>query len=319
MTVITRPTESEATTALRGELQGRIGRYRDKSFDFDAFPSNRGYPLLERGQMRFVGAGGSPKVGDPGTFPPVHFTVSLIHQQPGRFAAAHTHEVEEAFLVFDNVLTVGWEVDGEVVEVRLGPKDLILNAPNVAHGFRNDDVLPVLLSVMVQHGKPLPPVYRAHPKDVDPELAFSFGVTTDKVSRLDPTSDHPLHKLMARHVVRYNDAPRVTEAGFTRAIYVGRGSIHSEHNRKELVTLPPGAGIAAYTRDVEDAYFVMDGTLTVGRVKDGVTVEERIGAHDLALNAAGTARYFRNEGAEAVSFMMVIGGTEPDAFTYQAA
>src|ERR1700757_442707 len=112
MNVITRK-ESSAAAELQAGLEARIGRYREKRFDFDAFPANRGYPLLARGQMRFVGAGGSPKVGDSTTLPPTSFTVSLIHQQPGCFAAAHMHEIEEAFFVFQGVLTVGGEKEGD--------------------------------------------------------------------------------------------------------------------------------------------------------------------------------------------------------------
>ena len=55
---------SDFDAGLRARLQAHIGRHVDKTFDWDAFPSNRGFPELERAQMRYVGAGGSPKVGD---------------------------------------------------------------------------------------------------------------------------------------------------------------------------------------------------------------------------------------------------------------
>jgi mannose-6-phosphate isomerase-like protein (cupin superfamily) len=319
MTVITR-TESDAASALRLDLGRHVGRYREKRFDWDAFPSNRGYKLLERGQMRFVGAGGSPKVGDTTTLPPVHFTVSLIQQPVGHYAAAHSHEIEEAFLVFGGVLTVGWERDGEVVEVRLGRKDLLMNALGVPHGFRNDDVEPLLMSVMVGNGAPLPPIYRAHPKDVAPEVALALGATDGRVLAYDPRSDHPLMRLMTRHLVRYTDLrPVWDEAGFARMVYVGPGAIEPAQNRKELISLPPGRGVRAYARDTEDAYFVTDGVLTVGWEENGVVVEERIGPRDLAFNPAGRAHYFRNDGVELAQFMMVIGGAQPDPFVHVAA
>ena len=317
MNVITRP-QGSADAGLEAALLGRIGRYRDKTFDFDAFPANRGYPLLARGQMRFVGAGGSPKVGDSTTFPPTSFTVSLIHQQPGCFAAAHKHEIEEAFFVFGGVLTVGWERDGECVEVRLGRKDMIMNALDLAHGFRNDDVEPILMSVMVGVGKPLPPVYTAHPKDVDPALALKFGATS--TLRFDPTSDHPLMRKMAKSVVRYADLDwHADAAGFRRATYVGEGGVHSVQNRKELVALPPGAGVKAYARDVEDAYFVTDGLLTVGWEEDGKVAETRIGPRELLLTPAGRPHWFRNDGLAPVEFMMVIGTAKADDFAFRAA
>jgi quercetin dioxygenase-like cupin family protein len=304
---------------VRVELENSIARYREKTFDMDAFPSNRGYPLLERGQMRFIGSGGSPKVGDTGSFPPDHFTISLIHQEPGRYAAAHSHEVKESFLVFDGVLTVGWEQNGEVIEVRLAPKDMIMNIAHVAHGFRNDDKQDVLMSVMVQRGKPFPPVYKAHPRDVDNETALRLGALPSRVLRLDTTSDHPLMRQMTQNLIRYSEAKRIKDdAGFSRHIYVGPGGIPSEETRAELITLAPNHGVRAYARDVEDAYFVMEGELTVGRENDGEIAETRIQRRDVALNQPGTYHYFRNESPKIVQFMLVIGSPEPDNFRHVA-
>ena len=103
--------------------------------------------------MRYVGAGGSPKVGDTSTLKADNFTVSLIYKEPGRYAACHSHEIEESFLIIDGALIVGWEKDGEVVEVNLGPKDMILNAREIGHGFRVDGVEPVMMSISVDVGK----------------------------------------------------------------------------------------------------------------------------------------------------------------------
>src|SRR5918912_3487578 len=62
------------------EMRAHIGRHTDKSFDWDAFPGSRGFPELARAQMRYIGAGGSPKLDDPNTLRPGDFTLSLIHQ-----------------------------------------------------------------------------------------------------------------------------------------------------------------------------------------------------------------------------------------------
>ncbi len=56
MNVMTRP-----AGPLASALRRNVVRHVDKSFDWDAFPSNRGYPELARAQMRYIGAGGSPK------------------------------------------------------------------------------------------------------------------------------------------------------------------------------------------------------------------------------------------------------------------
>ncbi|MEQ9571770.1 MAG: cupin, partial [Nitratireductor sp.] len=74
------------TTGLAAELAAHTGRFTDKTFDWNAFPSNAGFDELARAQMRYIGAGGSPKVGDTSTLKPDHFTLSLIYKQPGRYA-----------------------------------------------------------------------------------------------------------------------------------------------------------------------------------------------------------------------------------------
>src|SRR5271166_3463035 len=107
---------------LKSQMRALVGRHTDKSFDWDAFPGSRGFSELERAQMRYIGAGGSPKVDDPSTLEPSQFTLSLVHQPVGKYAACHSHEVVEHFLV---------------LEGRLGPKDMVLNQLGRPHGFRN--------------------------------------------------------------------------------------------------------------------------------------------------------------------------------------
>ncbi|MGH8639924.1 MAG: cupin domain-containing protein, partial [Burkholderiales bacterium] len=164
---------------MEGDLATRmkacIGRHADKVHDWDAFPASRGFPELARSQIRYIGAGGSPKIDDPSTLRPDHFTLSMVHQPVGQYGASHAHEVEEAFLVIEGVLTVGWEWDGEVILARLGPKDMVLQASNIAHGFRNDGVEPVLVSIMLGKARPNPPQYVCHPKTHSPEIARAFG------------------------------------------------------------------------------------------------------------------------------------------------
>lgn len=65
---------------LADKLAAHTGRFTDKTFDWEAFPSNVGFPELSRAQMRYIGAGGSPKVGDTSTLKPDHFTLSLIYK-----------------------------------------------------------------------------------------------------------------------------------------------------------------------------------------------------------------------------------------------
>ena len=305
---------------LAAELRAHTGRFTDKVFDWNAFPSNSGYPDLARAQMRYIGAGGSPKVGDTSTMKPDHFTVSLIYKEPGKYAACHSHEIEESFLIISGALVVGWEKDGEVVEVNLGPKDMILNAREIGHGFRVDGVEPVLMSISVDVGKPLPPVYHYHPKDHAPELARSFGAAPGKTLKFDPASDPPLQRLMAQDVVRHSEQPTIWEmAGFTRKVYVGAGGLEHDTCRKEMWGIPSRVGIQPIVRPVEDAFLVLEGSLVVGWEQDGQTVEVELGPRDLVKTPAGRKHWVRNEGAGAATVWHIIGSSADDGVVYRAA
>ena len=304
--------------ALAAALRASTVRHTQKHFDWDAFPSNRGFPELERAQMRYIGAGGSPKVGEVDTLKPEHFTLSLIHKHVGKYAACHAHEIEESFLIIDGVLTVGWERDGEVVEVRLGPKDMILNARDIGHGFRNDGVEPVLMSISVDVGKPLPPRYLYHPKHGHrPELARAFGAEPGHTLAYDPAGTHPMQQKMAPYVIRHAEAPTVWDAaGFTRKVYVGPGGIASDTCRKDMLGVPAGVGVQPFTRDVEDAFLVLEGSLTVGWEEDGQRVETELGPRDLVLNPAGRRHWFRNNGIGPCTAWSVVGTAHPESVMF---
>lgn len=305
---------------LAAALRAQTGRFTDKRFDWDAFPSNAGFPELARAQMRYIGAGGSPKVGDGTTLPADNFTLSLIYKEPGKYAACHRHEIEESFLIIDGTLVVGWERDGEVVEVNLGPRDMILNAREIGHGFRVDGVEPVLMSISVDVGKPLPPVYHYHPKEHDTELARRFGAAPGKTLPFDPAGDHPLQQLMAKYVVRHAEQPTVWEdAGFARKVYVGQGGLSHDTCRKEMWQVPSRVATRPFTRDVEDAFFVLEGSLVVGWEQDGERTEIELGPRDLVKTPAGRPHWIRNNAAGAATVWHVIGTAEDDGTVYQAA
>lgn len=305
---------------LTDDLIRNIGRHAEKTFDWDAFPGSRGFPALQRAQMRYVGGGGSPKVNDPGTLPAGAFTFSLVWKPAGNFAASHTHEVVEHFLILSGVLTVGWVWGDDVIEARLGPGDLVLNAVGRPHGFRNDGVEPVLMQITVGSGKPLPPTYLTHPSKDPADLAARFGAAgPDHVFRLDPRSDDPRHRHLAAHVVRRRDlTPVVDPAGFTRVTYIGDapGAAAPEHYRMDVIDLPAGTGVKPYRRAVEEALFVHEGELAVSWEENGVAVEQVLGARDLLLTPAGRAHGFRAFGPKPVRFSMVVGepGSETVAF-----
>jgi mannose-6-phosphate isomerase-like protein (cupin superfamily) len=309
-----------ATNDLEAIMRAHVGRHAEKNPDWDAFPASRGFPELDRAQIRFIGAGGSPKVGDPDTLPASHFTLSMVHQPVGKYAVLHAHEVEEAFLVLAGVLTATWEFDGEIIEAKLGPKDMVLHATDRPHGFRNSGVEPVLVSIMVGKGKPEMPRYLFHPKTHDPALSACFGAPPENTHRLDFTSHDPRHRDFARHIVRFSQQrPQWHEAGFARIVYIGEGGAPAGTYRKDLIRLPQGRGVRAYVRDVEDAYLVLEGCVTVGWEEDGRSVEQRLGPKDVMLNPLGRRHWFRNDGFADAEFMMVVGTPKPEDVRFIAA
>lgn len=313
-------TRLERTGSLEAEMRAHVGRYTDKQFDWDAFPASRGFPELDRAQMRYIGAGGSPKLDDPGTLKPEHYTLSLVQQPVGKYGASHAHEVEESFLVLEGVLTVGWEWDGEVVEAKLGPKDMVLHAINRPHGFRNDGVEPVLLSISVGLGKPKPPSYTFHPRSHSSAQSRAFGALPGKTIPLSPDSNDPRQHEMESHIVRYSQqTPQWHPAGFGRLVYVGEGGAPAGTYRMDLMHLPRGVGVQAYERNVEDSYLVLEGVLTVGWEEDGRAVEKRLGPKDLLLTPPGRPHYFRNDGLSDVQFMMAVGTAAPEDVAFRAA
>lgn len=310
-----------ASSGLAQDMKAHIGRFTDKTFDWDAFPGSRGFPDLARCQMRYVGGGGSPKANDPSTLRAGHFTFSMVHKPAGHFAASHSHEVVEHFLILQGVLTVGWVWGDEVVETKLGPGDMVLNKLGRPHGFRNDGVEPVLMQITVGSGKPEPPVYVCHPRDKDLETARRFGAgSPEKVFRFDPESSDFRHRELGQHVVRYRDrVPVWHKAGFASMTYIGENAAPPQHYRMEMIHLPMGVGIKPYSRDVEDVYFVLDGVVTVGWEEGGQVVEQRFGPRDLIYTPPGRAHYFRNDGATDARFTMVVGSPMPETVAFAAA
>ena len=304
---------------LTGQMRAFIGRHTEKSFDWDAFPGSRGFPELERAQMRYIGAGGSPKADDPTTLRPGQFTLSLLHQPVGKYAACHSHEVVEHFLVLSGVLTVGWAWGDEVIEARLGPRDMVLNQLGRPHGFRNDGVEPVLMSISVGSGMPKPPVYVCHPRDSDPSVARHFGASPGKTRAFDPASDDPRQREFARHIVRCAERRPVWDAGFAHFVYIGEGGAPPGRYCMDIIHLPKGIAVRGYARSVEDVYFVLEGCITVGWEEAGQTTEERLGPKDAIFNPAGRIHYFRNDGVADAAFMLLAGTARSEEVCFQAA
>jgi len=294
-----------------------VGKHVEKEFDWNAFPRSKGHPELGRAQMRYIGAGGSPKVDDPNTLPPEHFTLSMINLPVGHYGASHYHDdCEEVFLMLEGLLTVGFAWGDEVIEACLGPKDLVMLPIGRPHAYRNDFTESARFSIMVGAKRPHLPIYVAHPNQSD--RSFAFGAAPGKTYKYSPASDDPRQRELGACIVRYADQPvHWHPAGFGWKVYVGEGGAPAGNFRENLVHLPKGCGVQIYQRDVEDAYLVIEGVLTVGWEVDGRVVEQRLGPKDVILNPAGRPHYFRNDGFQDAQFMMVVGTAQEETVNFQ--
>jgi hypothetical protein len=86
-----------------------------------------------------------------------------------------------------------------------------------------------------------------------------------------------------------------------------------------MIHLPKGTAVRAYARDAEDAYFVLDGALTVGWEEAGDVAEERLGRLDLILNPRGCTRSFRNDGVADATFMLLSANVPGAEVRFEAA
>jgi mannose-6-phosphate isomerase-like protein (cupin superfamily) len=148
-----RPTE--LAEASLEEIAARfVARFRDRKPDWYAFEDAK-IEGFRRAQHRFIGAGGSGKLGDTSVIPARGFTLSIMYVQPNQGNAAHTHEVEEVFFVLEGFLDVFIDDEhGERLWTRLGPWECVSCPPGVIHGYENRSLEPVYFQVMLGRAQP---------------------------------------------------------------------------------------------------------------------------------------------------------------------
>ncbi|GAC1328007.1 MAG: hypothetical protein NVSMB2_27330 [Chloroflexota bacterium] len=301
-----------AAGTLAAQLDAHVGRHLHKLWDWDAFPASRGYPELARAQMRYIGAGGSPKVGDTSTLAPTRFTCSLIHLESGRYAAVHAHEIEEIFFVQQGRMTVTWEHEsGDFVDILLGPGDALLNPPDIAHGFRNEGPDPVVAQFMVGHPKPLMPAYKYHPSkgDAGPE----FG------RPLLPMSD-PRAQWIRQYVVRVidvetrwvdlGDGHRLAHQPYVLPRDQG-GRVDPGHYALEMIALPEGARTPWYRFEYEVAFMVWDNLLGVEWSDGSATATTQLARRDLVQVPARQSFRLTNQAVGLARAAAILGTTTP--------
>ena len=120
-------------------------------------------------------------------------------------------------------------------------------------------------------------------------------------------------------IVRYAERRPVWDAGFARLAYIGEGGAPPGQYRMEMIHLPKGVGVRGYSRPVEDAYFVLEGRITVGWEESGHRVEERLGPKDVIFTPADRVHDFRNDGVADAEFMMLVGTRQAEDVRFQAA
>lgn len=298
-------------TELNLGLTRGIGRHIEKIWDWDAFPASRGYPDLARAQMRYIGSGGSPKTNDETTLRPRHFTTSLLFQDPLRYAAVHTHEIEEIFLIHSGRMVVSWDFDGEFVDIALGPGDALVNPADRAHGFRNDGPTPLVAQFMVGHPKPMMPSYQSHP---------SKGGQAPEFGQPLPSTDDPRVIEAHRYVVRANQAPvhwhilangsRLATQPYVLPVEQG-GVVPSIRFGLEFLDLPEPAETLTYAFDHEVAFMVWHGQLAIDYLDGRESASALLGERDLVLVEPGQRFRLRNGGAGTLKVAATLGSPNP--------
>jgi quercetin dioxygenase-like cupin family protein len=83
-----------------------------------------------------------------------------------------------------------------------------------------------------------------------------------------------------------------------------------------IMQVPPGQGGSAHTHEIEEAFFVLKGTLTVFFERDGKRVSTELKPWEIVSCPAGIPHGFRNNGTEDVYMQTIIGSGRPGPVGY---
>ena len=147
-------------------MEARIARFSTRRYDFDALKFQADFdPKYRRGQMRYIGTGGTGVATDASTIPAEHFTFSTMIIPAGHEGPPHLHtDVEEVFFLMRGKLKVVLEKDGQRFETVLTERDVISIPPGVYREEINIGDEDALMCVMLGAKKPITPTYPAdHP------------------------------------------------------------------------------------------------------------------------------------------------------------
>src|SRR5256885_9885525 len=78
-------------------MESRVARFSTRKYDFDALKFQADFdPKYRRGQMRYIGTGGTGVAADSNTIPSENFTFSTMVIPAGNEGPSHLHtDVEE--------------------------------------------------------------------------------------------------------------------------------------------------------------------------------------------------------------------------------
>ncbi|MEN5178625.1 cupin domain-containing protein [Comamonas testosteroni] len=153
--------------SLKDWMETRIARFSTRKYDFDALKFQADFdPKYRRGQMRYIGTGGTGVATDSNTIPSEHFTFSTMVIPAGNEGPPHIHvDVEEVFFLMRGKLKVVLTTpEGERFETVMTDRDVISVPPGVYREEINIGDEDALMCVMLGAKKPITPTYPAdHP------------------------------------------------------------------------------------------------------------------------------------------------------------
>lgn len=153
--------------SLEDWMETRIARFSTRKYDFDALKFQADFdPKYRRGQMRYIGTGGTGVAADSNTIPSEHFTFSTMVIPAGNEGPPHLHvDVEEVFFLMRGKLKVVLTTpEGERYETVMTDRDVISVPPGVYREEINIGDEDALMCVILGAQKPVRPTYPAdHP------------------------------------------------------------------------------------------------------------------------------------------------------------
>lgn len=142
-------------------MESRVARFSTRKYDFDALKFQADFdPKYRRGQMRYIGTGGTGVASDNNTIPAENFTFSTMVIPAGHEGPSHLHvDVEEVFFVIRGKLKLVLEKDGERFETILTDRDVVSVPPGVYREEINIGDEDALMCVMLGAKQPITPTY----------------------------------------------------------------------------------------------------------------------------------------------------------------